>query len=113
MASPTTTNTTANEVNTIIKGIENVCVPLIENAIISAVPALGLPVVKQITEEIEQIFANYLTKWVETQADFAVIDAQVNSEESKLSNASKGTDDAAFQAAQSALINDSGSGNTQ
>jgi hypothetical protein len=108
MSTPTTTNTVANEVNTIIKGIENVCVPLIENAIITAVPALGLPVIKQITEEIEQIFANYLTKWAEEQADFAIIDTQVSSEEAAI--AQKGQSDAAFQDTQSALVNDSGSG---
>ena len=103
MSLPATTNSTLTAVNTVIKGIENVCLPLIEAAIIAQVPALGPPVVKQITEEIEQILANYLTKWAEEEADFTIIDGQVAAEESNLSSVSKGANDAAFQAAQSAL----------
>jgi len=106
-SSPATENKTLNEVNEIIKGIENTCLPLIEGVIIAHVPALGLPVVKQISESIEQIIANYLTKWAETQADFAIIDVQVDQEQSNLQKAKS---DADFQKAQSALINDDGSG---
>ena len=127
MSTPTQTNSTVNEVNAIIKGIEDVCLPLIENAIIAAVPDLGLPVVKQVTEEIEQIFANFLTKWAEEQADFTVIDLQTDSEQSNLSAALKAliaaeqsgnqsaitTALAAYQTAQSALVNDNGSGALQ
>ena len=107
-SSPTTSNSVANEVNAIIKGIENTCVPLMETAIITAIPALGLPVVKQITEEIEQIISNYLTKYAEEAADFEVIDLQVSNEESNLSK--KGQSDADFQSSQSALVHDDGTG---
>ena len=127
MSDPTTTNSTVNEVNTVIKGIENICVPLIENLIIAQVPALGLPIVKQITEGIEQILANYLTKWAEEQADFIIIDGQTASEQSNLSAALKALIAAeqskdqnaitqalsAYQAAQASLVSSDGSGNLQ
>ncbi len=114
MSTPTTTNKTADTVNSIIKGIENIAVPMIEAALIAKFPLLGAPVVKQITEEVEQVLANYVATYAEQGADFLVIDAQVDSEESKLENAQKeGASDAAFQAAQSALVNDDGSGQLQ
>ena len=104
------TNKTTSEVNTLISGIETEVLPLIESLIIGAAPDMGLPVVKQVTEDIEKVFANYLTKWAETQADFIVIDGQVDSEESALEKAQKDkASDADFQAAQTALVCDDGS----
>lgn len=127
MSIPTTTNKTVDEVNELLKEVENVCVPLIENAIIAAVPALGLPIVKQLSEEIEQILANYLTKWAEEQADFTVIDLQTGNEQSKVSidikniqadEASGNTtqltkDETQYAKDQSALANDDGAGTLQ
>lgn len=111
MSTPTTTNSAADKANSIIKGIENVAVPMIEAALIAKFPLLGAPVIKQITEEVEQVLANYVTKYEEEGADFLIIDEQTDSEESNLENAQKqGASDADFQAAQSALINDNGSG---
>jgi hypothetical protein len=127
MSTPTTTNSTLTTVNTIIKGIENVCLPLIENAIIAAVPTLGVPVVKQVSEEIETIIANYLDKWAQEQADFTVIDLQTDAEQNSISKdisnieadekSSNQTqlakDEAQYAQDQSSLSNDNGSGNIQ
>jgi hypothetical protein len=113
MSDPTTTNAAATKADALIKDIEAVLVPMIQNLIIANVPSIGLPVVKQITGGIEQLIANYLTKYVEEVATDLIIDGQIKSEESGLSSAEKGESDADFQAAQSALINDSGSATPQ
>lgn len=78
-------NTTANNINTLIKGIENLLSPLIEKAIIVACPTLGAPVIKQITDAIESGLENEATKIGELYADFAVIDVQVETEDAAVS----------------------------
>jgi hypothetical protein len=99
--SPPITNPVASEANQIIKILEGILVPIAQNAIIAAVPALGLPVVKQITEAIETALANQLTKMAEQGVTFAIIDAQTDSEQDNLS------------ADQAALIEAEKSGNQQ
>jgi hypothetical protein len=84
---PTATNTAAGNINTLINGIEGIVVPIIQGAIIAAVPTLGLPVIKQIVDAIEQDIANEATKIVELYADFVVMDSQVDSEETSVSTA--------------------------
>lgn len=84
-AVPTSTNTAAGNINTLINGVEGILLPIVENAIIAAVPAIGLPAIKQITEAIEKGIADEATKIGELYADFAVMDGQVDNEESSVS----------------------------
>lgn len=127
MSTPQPTNQAIAQANTIIKDIENMVVPIVENAVISACPTLGAPVVKQISEAVEQALADKLTKYLETGADFEVIDLQTGAEKDEISSelaaviaAEKSGDPnaiqqaiAAYQKAQSALVNDDGSGSPQ
>jgi hypothetical protein len=53
---------------------------MIEAAIVAAVPALGLPVIKQLVDEVESILENAITKYIETGADFIIIDNQTSGE---------------------------------
>lgn len=120
---PTTSNSATAHVNSLIKGIEGIIVPIAENAIIAACPELGAPVIKQITEKIEQALADEATKIAEVYADFAVVDVQVDSEERNLSKelqaviAAERSGDQnaiqtaiqAYQSAASALDHDDGS----
>ena len=80
-------NKAAQTANSIIKGIEQVVEPLIQAAIITAVPELGLPVIKQITGEIEKIIEDKLTVCLETGADFIIIDMQTSGENNTLVSA--------------------------
>jgi hypothetical protein len=80
-------NHTATQADKMVKTIENILVPIAENAIITACPEMGLPVVKQITEIIEQALADKFTKLAETGVTFAVIDMQVEHEDSNVSDA--------------------------
>ena len=124
---PSTTlpvNKAAQLANSIIKGIEAALEPAIEAALIAAVPALGLPVVKQVVGEIEKIIEDKITVYLETGADFVIIDMQTNAENSNLAAARAAyiralhTNDPAqiaaarkaYDVAQSALANDDGSG---
>ena len=86
MTEPFPTNQAATEVNKVIKTIEEICVPIAENAIIAACPEMGWPVVKQITESIETGIANYVTKWEELGATFLVIDVQEAHEQGTLTD---------------------------
>ena len=118
-------NQAAQTANTIIKSIESALEPLIQNYLIEQVPALGLPVIKTITDGIENIVENALTKYIETGTDFIIIDLQTSSENSQLVSARanyikalQSGDQAAIAAARqvydqaiSSLANDDGSGN--
>lgn len=74
------TNSAAQAANAIIKGIETALEPEIQAAIIAAVPTLGLPVVKQLIDEIETIIENKITVYLETGADFIIYDLQTTTE---------------------------------
>jgi hypothetical protein len=127
LSGPTTINSTAAQLDTFLKGIDTVLQPVIQNILIGYLPALGLPVIKQITGDIEAAFENYITKIVETGATFAVIDLQTGSEDSKMDQASADLQTALasgnaqaianaedeFDAAQSAVANDDGSATPQ
>lgn len=63
--------------------------PVIQTIIIGYVPALGLPIIKQISGEIEAAIENYITKQAEIGVDFAVIDTQTDQEDSKIQEAQK------------------------
>lgn len=80
-------NQAAKTANTILKQIEGAVSPLIEAEIISAVPELGLPVIKQIVGKIESIIEDKLTSYLETGADFLIFDIQTKTENSALVNA--------------------------
>lgn len=124
---PLPTNPAADQANKIIKAIENVLVPIAENAIIAAVPTLGLPVVKQITEAIETALADKLTQLAETGVTFTIIDIQTGRENSAMSDAVKkllaaqrsgdpnaiAQAQADFEKAQDALVHDDGSSKPQ
>jgi hypothetical protein len=81
MSAPTTTNSAATIFDSLIKGAETSIIGLTYNAIIAAVPWLGLPVIKQVWTGIFAFIADYFTRQAELGATFAVIDTQVNEEE--------------------------------
>lgn len=103
-SAPLPSNPVATKVNSTIKNIELALEPLIEAYLISVVPALGIPVIKQIAAGLEEIIENKLTKYIEQGATDIVIDAQVESEVSNLG--SGGTSESS--AAQDALVADDG-----
>lgn len=82
-------NTTAAQLDKFLKGMEGVASPAIQALVISLVPELGLPIVKQIVDGVEAITENYITKQVELGATFIVIDVQTTEEISSLSQAQK------------------------
>ena len=84
---PTATNTTATDINTIVKVAGGTIVSVAETMIIADVPFLGFPVVKQLWEIVFEWIASYFIKAAENGATFTVIDLQVSSEESGISNA--------------------------
>lgn len=120
---PTTTNTTANNVNTGISVAGNTIVNLVEGMITADVPWLGLPGIKQIWEGLFNWIAGYFIKAAQTGATFTVIDVQVGQEQTAMSKAlaallaaEKIGDPNAikqaikdYAAAQSSLIHDDGS----
>lgn len=89
MSNPTTINNTATEADKLLKALESVLVPIAETAIETAVPALGLPVIKQITQAIEQALANKITALLEMGVTFEIIDVQTGEEQSNVSDALK------------------------
>jgi hypothetical protein len=123
MSAPTTKNSTATEAQNIIATVNGIIESAAQAAIIAYIPALGLPVVKQITEAIENAVANEITKLEQTGVLFLVVDIQVASEEGDLSDqiaavkAAEGTGNALliqtaiahFAASQSSLVHDDGS----
>jgi hypothetical protein len=123
MSTPTTTNVPATNADNAIKTVGNDIVDAVEAAIISDVPALALPVIKQIWEAFFTWISGYFIRAAETGATFIIIDHEVSGEETSLSEALKALiaaektgDQSAIQTAienyakaQSALINDNGS----
>lgn len=120
---PTTDNKTANLADRIIKSLSNAGVATVETMIIADVPFLGWPVIKPLWEIPFGWVASYFTKAAENGATFAVIDLQVDHEESNLSAALKALIEAeksgdaeaikkaiqAYANAQSALVHSDGS----
>lgn len=90
-----TTNQAAADADKLIKLVEGILVPIAENAIVAAVPALGLPIVKQIVDVITQALSDDLTQLAETGVTFGIIDNQVSNEEDNITSAT-----AALEAAQ-------------
>lgn len=86
MSDPTTTNPAATQANAIIKELENILVPIAQAAIEKALPALGFPIIKQITEAIEQAIADKITKLAETGVTFVIVDLQVGREKGNISD---------------------------
>lgn len=123
MSGPTTVNSTATEADSVIKSIEAALVPVVEGILISQAPVLGLPVIKTIAALIESALMDKIATFIEEGVTFKIIDSQVGGEESSLSAAlsnliaaEKSNNQAAiriaiqaYQAAQSALVNDDGS----
>lgn len=128
---PTTTNQTATAVDSTIKDVmkeaESAAITAEETAIDSAVPALALPVIKQVVDEALTLGTDWigdnLSVALQEFGTFIVVDRQVAGEESGISKelgaimiAEKSGDPAkiaaaikAYQEAQSALQNDDGS----
>ena len=103
-------NKAAQLANSIIKGIEAALAPEIQAAIIAAVPALGIPIVKQLVDEIESLIEDKITVYLETGADFIIIDAEtgtedinVSAQQDALDRALASGDPAAIAAAKKAL----------
>jgi hypothetical protein len=84
---PSSDNPIVGAADNIVEALENILVPIAENVIISYLPELGLPVVKQITEAIEQGIADKLTALAEQGVTFAVVDTQVTVEKFTISYA--------------------------
>ena len=107
----------------VVKAIEAVLVPIAETAIEQAVPALGVPVVKQIVDAIVKGLADKLTQLAETGVAFTIIDTETAIENWSMSDALKALMSAiasknqeainaatqAYLAAQQALVTASGS----
>lgn len=128
---PTTTNSTATTLNTIVddsvKAAEGVAITAEEAALDAAVPFFAAPVIAQITDEVLTLGTDYignaLSVAIQKTQTVIVIDLQVAGEESGLSqallnliDAEKSGNQVAIQAAitayqedQSALQNDDGS----
>lgn len=77
---PAPVNKAATNANYIIKVVNQIVTDAAEKALETYVPALGLPVIKQITEAIENAVANQVTKLEQTGVTFLIIDFQVSSE---------------------------------
>lgn len=127
MADPTTTNSAATSANTAIVDVVSALIPAAEGLIIADVPALGLPIIKQIWEALFSWIAGYFEKAAENGATFGIIDLQVIKEEAGVSAgiaaliaAEKTGDPNAIQQAikdyadaNSALVHDDGSAPAQ
>jgi hypothetical protein len=123
VAAPTTTNTKSATTDTAIKAVDSGIVSVVEGLILADVPALALPVIKQIWESLFMWIAGYFTRAAETGATFLIIDYQTGAEVSLMSKAlaalvaaEKTGDATAIQAAilqyaqaQSSLVNSDGS----
>lgn len=78
---PLPVNQAATQAAALTKQLEDILVPIAENAIIAACPTLGLPVVKQITQAIEVAIADKITALIETGVVIPlVIDTQIGIE---------------------------------
>lgn len=123
MSNPTTTNSTASTVDSALSNIGNTGVATVEAMILSDVPWLGFPGLKQIWEALFGWIAGYFIKAAENGAAFVIMDLQIDNEKSRISTAlaaivvaEKSGDKNAIQiairnyaAAQSALVHDDGS----
>lgn len=123
MSDPTTTNSTATMADNIISATASTLEKVTEDMIIADVPLLATPIIKQLWEGLFNWIMGYASRAAQTGATFAVIDTQVNSEQSGMSSAlaalvaAEKSGDAnaiqkaiqAYQAAQSSLINSNGS----
>lgn len=79
--SPTTTNQTATDADKVIHGlIFDVAVQAAEAEIISAVPLMGAPVIKQIDEEILKLVAEKIYQKLALGVNFVIIDSQTGAE---------------------------------
>jgi hypothetical protein len=87
MATPTTTNPTATVINTGIKLAGGTIVSVVEALICADVPWLALPIIKPLWQAVLNWIAGYYIKAAENGATFAVIDRQVKTEETALSDA--------------------------
>jgi hypothetical protein len=81
---PSTTNSSAEVVDSAISDALNAAQSVAETAIIADFPFLGLPVVKTLFEIIFSYIVGKLTNALQTAGTFAVIDTQVASEEKAL-----------------------------
>lgn len=118
-------NPVVTQAEAVVKAIESILVPIAEAAIQQAVPALALPVIRQIVDAIVQGLADKLTQLAETGVAFTIIDTQTAIENWGMSDALKALMSAlasknqeaisaatqAYRAAQLALVQASGSSN--
>lgn len=87
MSDPVTDNKTASAVNSGIDFAGGTIVSAVEGLIIADVPALSLPIIKQLWEALFGWVAGYFIKAAKTGATFAIIDSQINGEVTTLSKA--------------------------
>lgn len=94
MSEPTPINQTATVINSAIKAAIDGGSRAVEAAIITDVPWLGLPVVKQLLEYALGFFENYLYTNAANAATSIVIDLQTSQEKSATKAAFQGVIDA-------------------
>lgn len=84
---PQTTNTEASLVDSIIQDINTTGVQIVEKLAEADVPALALPVIKQVFEFVLGFIDLYISKAEQMGATFAVIDGQIYSEQNGMTKA--------------------------
>lgn len=71
---PLPTSPTTQVVNTVIDTVWQAAVTAAEAALIAAVPEMGVPVVKQVSQEVIQLVANAIYKQFALFVSFEIID---------------------------------------
>ena len=99
------TNSTETTADNIIQDIKSNLAPLIQAAIIAQVPFLGDPVIKQITDTVENVIENYAAKMAEEVVNFAIVDKQVSDEKSAVTDALTGLEAAEKTGDSNAIAN--------
>ena len=77
---PLPTNPTTQVVNTVIDTVWQAAVTAAEAALIAAVPEMGVPVVKQVSQEVIQLVAQAIYKQFALWVSFEIIDFQDSAE---------------------------------
>ncbi len=120
---PAPVNKAATVADTVIKTVNQVVTGAVETALQTYVPALGLPVVKQVIDYVLEDMDDKLSKFEQTGVTFLIIDGQVASERGSVADqlaairAAEASGNALllqaavahFAAANSSLVHDDGS----
>lgn len=86
-STPTSDNKTADIINTVLTDVEQSAVKVGEATLFAEIPALNVPVVKQIVDFLINFFAKYIYHGTKIIASDATIDTQTGIEEIAYANA--------------------------